>query len=288
MTARSSFESSLSVVPVAWPTLAVAAAAVLVSGAVALACLGGALPLWAGSVLITVAAFAAFTPMHDAAHRSVGRSRLLNEGVGRIASLVLFAPFAAFRWVHLEHHKHTNDAERDPDHYSGLGPWWMLPVRWLTQDLHYYVCYAAARRRRPWAEQVDVALSFAALYGLVVAAIATGYGVEVVALWLVPSRLAIALLAFSFDYLPHRPHDVTSRQDRYRATSLFTDRWLIPLFLYQSYHLIHHLYPGVPFYRYGRVYEEQRAELCRRGAAVHSVFERVDRRQPAERAQALP
>lgn len=61
------------------------------------------------------------------------------------------APFPAFRFVHLEHHKHTNDPALDPDHYrcvrvphsdqgatsvrerSGEGPKVLLPLHWLTQ-----------------------------------------------------------------------------------------------------------------------------------------------------------
>lgn len=33
--------------------------------------------------------------------------------------LVYIAPFPAFRYVHLQHHKHTNDPELDPDMWSG-------------------------------------------------------------------------------------------------------------------------------------------------------------------------
>ena len=36
----------------------------------------------------------------------------------------------------------------------------------------------------------------------------------------------------------------------------------------QNYHLVHHLWPRVPFYRYGRVFYESREELESHGAEI--------------------
>lgn len=265
--------SLLKGVPLAWPTVALSAAALTLWLGAAVLALGGWIPLLAAIPLAAVAAFVSFTPMHDASHRSVAlRWRWLNEVVGRLAGLPLMAPFVAFRCLHLEHHKHTNESEHDPDLWSGSGPRWLLPLRWATQDLHYYVAYSRARRSRPPGEVVEVVGTLGGGVAASVALVVAGYGAEVLCLWLVPARLATAALAFSFDYLPHRPHTVTSREDRYQATHNFEERWLTPFFLWQNYHLVHHLYPGVPFYRYGRVYRARRAELEARGAREISVF----------------
>ena len=75
-----------------------------------------------------------------------------------------------------------------------------------------------------------------------------------------------ALLAFAFDYLPHRPHLIPARADRFRATHIISGRWLTLPLCCQNYHLVHHLYPAVPFYGYGRVWHDQRDELLARGA----------------------
>ena len=42
-------------------------------------------------------------------------------------------------------------------------------------------------------------------------------------------------------------------------------RWL---FLFQNYHLIHHLYPSVPFYRYLKIWRLNEAEFRRQGTPV--------------------
>ena len=241
-TSTATARGSLGAVAVAWPTLALSLGTVVTTGAAVGLALGGVLPLWASGFIAAMSAFAAFTAMHDASHRSVAKQRWVSEVVGRIASLLLVAPFPAFRYVHLEHHKHTNDPARDPDHWSGRGPWWLLPVRWLTQDLHYYVLYFQVRNSRPRRERLETFLTFALLYGTVAALVAAGFGMEVLLLWLLPARVAVVLLAVAFDYLPHRPHTVLGKTDRYRATHILDIPWLTPLFLCQNYHLVHHLY----------------------------------------------
>lgn len=246
-----------------WPTLAL--------WAVALACwLGGALAVasglaWGGGAAMALGGYLAFTPMHDAAHRSVARRAWVNEVVGRLAAVTLFGPFPAFRYVHLEHHKHTNDPARDPDYWSGLAPAWALPLRWMTQDLHYYVTWL--RAGRPRGELVETIATFVLYAAASAGLIATGWG-SVVLAWVVASRVAMALLAFGFDYLPHRPHQVTNKEDRYRATSVRLGWFWQVVLLNQNLHLLHHLNPAVPFYRYGTLWAEQRESLLGRGVVV--------------------
>ena len=51
-------------------------------------------------------------------------------------------PFAAFKRMHLLHHKHTNDESLDPDVWAAKGPRLLLPLRWITVELSYYSMYA--------------------------------------------------------------------------------------------------------------------------------------------------
>ena len=252
----------------AWPTIAVAGISILgVALAVAYAH-AGVIPMALGAPIAFVCAFAAFTPMHDASHRSVSRNVLVNEIVGRLMSLVLAAPFSAFRHVHLEHHKHTNDEELDPDHYSGRGPRWTLPLRWLTQDLHYDVVVVRSWGQFSRSARFEIVVNFAVLIGLIAGLSAAGFGSAVLFCWLLPARLAIGALSFSFDYLPHVPHRTKAADDRYEATRILLAPGLTTLFLYQNYHLIHHLYPGVPFYRYQKIFAQRKDKLLARGAIV--------------------
>ncbi len=256
----------------AWPTqlLAALASALLIfsiGGA-----LGGSIALEVSFAMSVVAAVVAFTPMHDASHRSVSKARFVNELVGRICATVLASPFLAFRYAHLEHHKHTNHHHLDPDYYSGKGPRVLLPLRWLTQDLHYYVIIAGAWKKLSRSVKVEVTLNLLLLLGVFSCFLAEGKGLTLLLAWILPVRLAIGLLSFSFDYLPHRPHATTSKENRFKATRVIEGPGLTLLFLYQNYHLIHHLYPGVPFYRYRKVFDSQQKQLLDKGMLVTRWF----------------
>ena len=104
-----------------------------------------------------------------------------------------------------------------------------------------------------------------ALAALAISLSAAGLGQAVVALWLVPGILATGLLAFLFDWLPHVPHRA---RGRYRDTRVILGWGLTGPMLWQNYHLIHHLYPRVPFYRYARLFDELRPELEEKGAPI--------------------
>ncbi len=222
-----------------------------------------------------VSVYLMFTPLHEAVHQSIARRRWVNELVGRVCGVLMLAGFAPFRHVHLEHHKHTNDPEKDPDYWSGSDPKWALPLRWLTQDLHYWVVYSRVWAGRPARERYEMIVTTVGEIGVSVALIATGWGWHWLLLWIVPSKLAIVFLAYSFDYLPHVPHRITGKENRYRATLVRPNGLLTPLLLSQNLHLIHHLYPAVPFYRYGAIWRAQRETLLEKGVEVRGITGRV-------------
>src|SRR5688572_24172384 len=103
---------------VAWPTLAVFAGVITTYGLASWAGWTGRIPLAVALVINTLAAYASFTPVHEAAHGNVfGAKHQRAEGiVGWIAAAFLFKPFSLFRKMHLQHHTHTNDPAQDPDH----------------------------------------------------------------------------------------------------------------------------------------------------------------------------
>ncbi|WP_437995944.1 fatty acid desaturase [Sorangium sp. So ce185] len=249
--------------PIEWPTLALFAGSYALFAASVYAGVAGLVSTVPAVLAAAVAAYAAFTPMHEAAHRSLARSALLNGVVGRLSGLLLMAPFLAVRHFHLEHHKHTNDADRDPDHWSGRGPWYLLPLRWATQDLHYYYLFLRSYHAQKRSERIETIATLAAMFAIVALAFGLGHGELALLYWIVPARLAIFFLAFAFDYLPHYPHEITAAQNRYRATRAIDSALFNVLLFGQTYHLIHHLYPAVPFFRYRTVWKYQREELMK-------------------------
>lgn len=240
---------------VAWPTVALFAGALALWAGSAAGLLAGLWPWWVSTPLSAIAAYLLFTVSHDAAHHSASSRPGLNTWIGRL-STPFFAPHAAFpvwRYIHMQHHRFTNhDDGSDPDGYTMRGPAWQRPLRWLTIDLHYLVFYLPRLGSRPRREKVELVVQAALVTALCAVAVAAGLGWELLALYLIPQRIAVVYLAWAFDYLPHHGLHLTPAQDKLKTTRnrVGAERLLSPLLLYQNYHLIHHLHPLVPFYRY--------------------------------------
>ena len=56
-----------------------------------------------------------FTLNHEAIHRTAFAADWLNETVSRVCALLLILPATWFRFFHFEHHRHTQDPDRDPE-----------------------------------------------------------------------------------------------------------------------------------------------------------------------------
>lgn len=236
----------------AWPTLLLTALAFSAWGTQFWLGAVGLWPGWATLIGNSICAYILFTPSHDAAHGAVSRSRWLNDWVGRVSIVVLnpiFA-FAAFRYLHLQHHRTTNEPGVDPDHWASGARWWVLVARFATVDLAYWAFYLRRMFKRPRREGIETAVSLSLSVGALVVFFLMGFGRELMLFWVLPGRIAIFALAWLFDYLPHRPHTTLQKEDRFRATNIRVgmERWLSPLMLWQNYHLVHHLYPKEPFW----------------------------------------
>ena len=213
---------------IAWPTVIMFAICVLLWSASFILIAQDAMAIGWGLTLNFIVAFVSFTPLHDASHRTVARPRWINEVVGRVCSYILLSPFTAFRYVHFEHHKHTNHEHKDPDFWSGMEPKWLLPVRWLTQDIHYYFVYLGVWGKRPLSERIETVATLVIAWSLIITLCLNGYATPVLLLWVIPSRMATFCLAYSFDYLPHKPHKITSAENRYKATIIRPSPLLTP------------------------------------------------------------
>jgi ferredoxin-NADP reductase/fatty acid desaturase len=261
---------------VSWPVMAVFAGALLIWMLAAWAVLGGHLGWWWTIPLSAAANFAMFTVLHDAAHYAVSRVRWVNGVFGRLAMLFVaaYGSFPMFGYIHIQHHRAANDDRADPDTWASHGPWWQLLWRWASIDFRYGVFYLSKRRSRPRAETLEGGLVFVAGVAGIVAAVQLGVGWELAVAYLIPQRLALIVLGWWFDWLPHHGLPDTQPQNRYRATRVRVGlEWLYtPLMLSQNYHLVHHLHPSIPFYRYLATWRRNEDAYLDRGAAIATVI----------------
>ncbi len=243
----------------AWPTLALFMVAYLCWFASGWLGMTGQWPVVVSVAVSAVMAYWLFTVLHDASHRALSTHNRVNEVLGNLAMLPLLPLplFKMFRYAHMQHHRFTNESmDKDPDTYTSSGPAWQLPLRWFTLDLSYFFFYIPRYKSRPKDEQRSFLLGMASGIALITVIVSLGYGEAFLLYWLLPSRFAVFFLALAFDYLPHMPKKATQQEDPFQATNnRVGHEWLLtPLLLWQNYHLVHHLYPRAPFYRYLKIW----------------------------------
>jgi fatty acid desaturase len=254
--------------------------------------LADVLPWWAAVPLNAIASYLLFTVSHDAAHHSVSSNGALNKWIGRLAT-PFFAPQAGFqtwRFIHMQHHRFTNhDDGSDPDAYTMRGPAWQRPFRWATVDVYYMVFYLPKLASRPRAEKVELVSQWAIVGAIAIAAAATGHIVDFLVLLVLPCRVAIVYLAWAFDYLPHHGLHLKPTEDKLKATRnrVGSERLLSPVLLYQNYHLVHHLHPLVPFYRYIAVWRRNEESYLDGDPALSTVRGRPLTAEEYRRLRAL-
>jgi beta-carotene hydroxylase len=209
-------------------------------------------PIWEGFLFSLPAHFLFFTVMHEAAHGSISRGQALNRILGWLSASTFLAPFPGFQYVHLKHHRHVNERDLDPDYWSATRPLWLC---WLTQDWYYYVVVFRDRSTFDLKFRATGLLHAFINVGLLLFFVTQGYAFWFLVCWFFSAKLTVMFLSFSFNYLPHLPHDPLTQIDKYKNTLVRSSILLDVPLVGQNLHNIHHLYPKVPFYRYRRIYE---------------------------------
>jgi beta-carotene hydroxylase len=211
-----------------------------------------------------VANYLGFTVLHESVHRANLRNRRINDALGWLPAFMLAFTFPVFRLAHLNHHAHTNDPARDPDHWVSRRPRWALPWWLVSTALNYRVlCYRhrwGTTRIRALQWSMDAVL----VAGTVLAAL-MGHLAEVLVVYWAPWIVAGLFLTYAFDFLPHWPFTST---ERLHDTRIQPGRIRHALLLGQNYHLIHHLWVSVPWFSYRDVFNELEPQLVARGARI--------------------
>lgn len=237
----------------------------------------GWMPAAATIAINAVVTFVMFTVTHDAIHYAISSTRWVNGVVGRMAWLLVVVPiisFPTYAFVHIEHHRHSNDDENDPDAWASHSRWWQMPLRWPFPEVLYGRFILRTLRSRPKPEVAEtLGLLILCVVGLGVA-IGTGNLATLAVVFLIPQRIGLIVLVWWFDWLPHHGLADTERSNRYGATRARVGmEWLYtPLMLAQNYHLVHHLHPSVPFYRYRKTWQRNEDAYLERDAAITTVF----------------
>ncbi len=268
---------------VAWPTVTATAVALLIVIASSAAAVSGLWPYWAAMLLNSYMFLILFMGVHEALHDAIcgdDRSwKWMNDGVGWVCGVVTLIPYRGYDRTHMVHHRYTNDPEKDPDYWCKANGLPEAILKALTLKFYYIKTVFRLRLdkqpgggRRAWISNahdlVPVAIIIAGFWG--------GWAYEVFMIWLAPAILNIVYISIFFNWLPHRPHTV---QQRYRDSAVFLlprpVHWLATRAdMFQTYHLMHHLFPRMPFYRLEQAFHEMRPLLEAEGAPIRDFQNR--------------
>ncbi len=229
--------------------------------AVAWLVLNGHLSYWVSVPVDAILIYGIFATLHEATHDNIAgrhtRLRFIESFIGHVSGYVLLAPYPGFRELHLHHHQHTNDPVEDPDYWVKDNSYFRVILRCMViQPIYVWHLWKIARNPRIMRAFVWEIVYILSYIPVIAAAYWLGFGNQLMLLWILPAYIGVCLCPLMFDWPVHHPHD---NRGRYTGTAIL----LFPrplrkvmeyAFLGHSYHLMHHLYPRIPFYHYSTAY----------------------------------
>ncbi len=240
-------------------------------------------PFWpiraAGIAVIAISVQAMGTLMHEALHGNLFRDAFFDRWVGFALGVPTFFSSAAYKVIHLNHHRHTR-SERDVDEFSYACRTHrqyvaLFYASFLVGSL-LYMCavpvkaYAIASRSNRRRIVAEYSLMFLAYATAVSYAVVMRHKEWLLWYWLAP--IAVAVLLSNIRALAE--HMGTSGEgDAILKTRTVTSNPLVSfLMLNLNYHLEHHLFPAVPWYNLPRIHQLLKPMYKARGAVVRKSY----------------
>lgn len=261
----------------AWPTILMAVGCFVALAFVSALAIQQTIPGWIAFILNTYFLISCFTPLHEAVHNNIdlpsGRLPWLNNILGFISGGLLFLPLHLFSFIHISHHRFTNSNE-DPDFWLHSKTYATAISKCAAAIPHYLLCY-----RRAYGSSADgIRQNFTGLAGtttiftLPILIASQGFIQPLLLLWIGPAVLAVGLLTF-MHWTLHRPY---TRRGRFRDANIIRapngfGKFLNFIYQMQNYHLIHHLFPHIPFYLQIEAFEELEETIALKGGRVVNV-----------------
>ena len=217
---------------------------------------------WALPLIAVQGYFVAFLFMavHETAHKTAFQSRALNLAAGHLSSFAIALPYEYYCLFHWDHHRHTQDPDRDPELLVGPVP---------ASDAHLALAYSgllqvAIRVRLmfrhaltgnvsvPWVPEhkrgivVTEARAYVAAYALLLLASLALHSAILLWIWIVPLLFGQMILR-PYLYAEHTGCERTRSAFQNTRTTI-TARFVKWFAWNMPYHVEHHAYPSVPFH----------------------------------------
>ena len=273
---------------VAWPTIITffVAAAVIITLQVLYA--KEQIHLLPHLIITSYFMYVMYTPLHEASHQNISganqKYRFLNPLFGFLSALFYLHSYTQHTWSHLEHHKHANDKDLDPDYIIKGSNWFSIMARgfFILLIIDYFFIKNEKLKNDKIAKIKMKIGTIESLIPVILLIIFTNvFSVpwyHFILSYVIPLLFAVMLLGIFFDYLVHMPHQSS---EKFGDTNVIrTKKWLdYPMtwiWSYQNYHGMHHLFPRLPFYKYKKVFMDKEDELIRLGLPIFTIEEKIN------------
>ena len=238
-------------------------AVIAAAGAVHAAALGTAWTIPAAWAFGTCLVFL-FAPLHETVHYTAFRSRWLNRAVSVACGWVLLLPPRFFRAFHLEHHRWTQDPERDPELVGeplrtwGQYAWRISGAQYWTRQVRVIARHVAGRVPEPYIPRAErgrvvrEARMFLAGYVLVGAVSVAAGTAALFWFWVLPLLLGQPMLRL---YLLAEHTGCPMSADMLENSRTVHTNALVRLLAWNMpYHAEHHAYASIPFHALPRAH----------------------------------
>lgn len=233
----------------------------------------GLLPIWLAMLGNLTAVYLSFTPVHDSSHRAVSSNAFLNDLVGTVVGQLLLPciNMPAFRAIHMDHHRYVGQEGRDPDTNLVHPPKPMGVFFLMFADLNWVYWYLRYGRKY-WSRKVAfyIAVLTVMLVVVHVGLLMSPWWKEFLLLYIVPQRLGLGFVAYTFAHIQH-PDGLTWDKEPFQSTVFIGGSSPLRRLLFgQEDHIIHHLVPHVPWFKYKRVWDLANGVLREQGIPSRS------------------
>ncbi|MGZ4122094.1 MAG: fatty acid desaturase family protein [Tumebacillaceae bacterium] len=200
---------------------------------------------------------------HEASHNSLFKNQKLNNIMGSLFSAFpLFTSFTAYKDSHFIHHRHLSE-EVDPDliRYKLIGldnppssgvtftlKHILSPITMLHVPLYIY----GTLRSFIYSKETPIPEQLARLgywVAIVSTAVYFGHGLDIVLYWIVPYVTVLQVIRYFAEMSEHAGL-MTNQNPLMKTRNVFGNRVFLKLVYphHDHYHLIHHLFAGIPHY----------------------------------------
>lgn len=194
--------------------------------------------------------------LHDAAHRNLHRTRLINDGLtyALIAPLV-FADLAAYRNTHFEHHLQLGDPTKDPDYLTRLPGRLVSPLRNYARLIFSVTQWQGsiaghlADSKVLLGQKTYIVVWWLVFSSIILAIAGMEYLVTFLALWMAARATAFHIITMFREMCDHFGF-TESGVLGFTRDIVHGSFWYFLIHPRNNgYHLTHHLLPAVPYYR---------------------------------------